>query len=100
LFLPKRGGSNNTAQSYWFDVCFRRLGKNLPKDTSRKSKSGRATTINAMAERSGAAPDLRRTLKLHHLILYGIVIIQPTAPMSIFGVVSNAVRDHVVTTIL
>jgi len=43
---------------------------------------------------------LRRTLKLHHLILYGIIIIQPTAPMSIYGVVSNAARGHVVTTIL
>jgi amino acid transporter len=39
-------------------------------------------------------------LKLRHLILYGIIIIQPTAPMSIYGVVSNAARGHVVTTIL
>ncbi|MFT4112607.1 APC family permease [Silvibacterium sp.] len=45
-------------------------------------------------------PSLRRQLKLHHLILYGIVIIQPTAPMGIYGVVSNAARGHVVTTIL
>lgn len=47
-----------------------------------------------------AVPGLRRTLKLRHLILYGIIIIQPTAPMSIYGVVSNAARGHVVTTIL
>ena len=47
-----------------------------------------------------AGPRLRRTLKLHHLILYGIIIIQPTAPMSIYGVVSNAARGHVVTTIM
>ena len=33
---------------------------------------------------------LRRSLKLWHLVLYGIIIIQPTAPMSIYGVVSNA----------
>lgn len=46
-----------------------------------------------------AVPGLRRTLKLRHLILYGIIIIQPTAPMSIYGVVSNAARGHVVTTI-
>jgi len=45
-------------------------------------------------------PVLRRSLKLWHLILYGIIIIQPTAPMSIYGVVSNAARGHVVTTIL
>ena len=55
--------------------------------------------MDATAEMD-AAPGLRRTLKLHHLILYGIIIIQPTAPMSIYGVVSNAARGHVVTTIL
>jgi len=43
---------------------------------------------------------LRRALKLRHLILYGIIIIQPTAPMGIYGVVSNAARGNVVTTIL
>ena len=56
--------------------------------------------MDAAAERDLAAPGLRRTLKLHHLILYGIIIIQPTAPMSIYGVISNAARGHVVTTIL
>jgi putrescine importer len=39
-------------------------------------------------------------LKLWHLIVYGIVIIQPTAPMGIYGVVSNVAGGHVVTTIL
>jgi amino acid transporter len=43
---------------------------------------------------------LRRSLKLWHLVVYGIVIIQPTAPMGIYGVVSNVARGHVVTTIL
>jgi len=47
-----------------------------------------------------SAPGLRRALKLRHLILYGIIIIQPTAPMGIYGVVCNAARGHVVTTIL
>ncbi|MBW4039749.1 MAG: APC family permease [Acidobacteria bacterium] len=56
--------------------------------------------MNATAEIDRSGPGLRRTLKLHHLILYGIIIIQPTAPMSIYGVVSNAARGHVVTTIL
>lgn len=55
--------------------------------------------MDATAEIDQAGPGLRRTLKLHHLILYGIIIIQPTAPMSIYGVVSNAARGHVVTTI-
>jgi amino acid transporter len=48
----------------------------------------------------GAQPSLRRSLKLWHLIVYGIIIIQPTAPMGIYGVVSNEARGHVVTTIL
>jgi hypothetical protein len=37
--------------------------------------------MDATAERDLAVPGLRRTLKLHHLILYGIIIIHPTAPM-------------------
>jgi putrescine importer len=49
---------------------------------------------------SPVAPQLQRSLKLWHLIVYGIIIIQPTAPMGIYGVVSNIARGHVVTTIL
>ena len=45
-------------------------------------------------------PSLRRSLGLWDLILYGIIIIQPVAPMPSFGVVSNAARGHVVTAIL
>ncbi len=56
--------------------------------------------MDATEEMDTSGPGLRRTLKLHHLILYGIIIIQPTAPMSIYGVVSNVARGHVVTTIL
>ena len=48
----------------------------------------------------GAAPRLRRTLTLWDLILYGIIIIQPVAPMSVFGVLSDRGRGHVVTTLL
>jgi amino acid transporter len=43
---------------------------------------------------------LRRALTLFDLILYGIIVIQPTAPMSVFGVLSNHSRGHVVTTVL
>jgi putrescine importer len=43
---------------------------------------------------------LRRTLGLWDLILYGVIVIQPTAPMSVFGVLSNRGRGHVVTTVL
>ncbi len=52
------------------------------------------------AQPGASAPQLKRTLKLWHLIVYGIIIIQPTAPMGIYGVVSNVARGHVVTTIL
>jgi amino acid transporter len=43
---------------------------------------------------------LRRTLTLRDLILYGIIVIQPVAPMSVFGVLSDRGKGHVVTAIL
>jgi amino acid transporter len=43
---------------------------------------------------------LKRALGLWDLIIIGIVIIQPIAPMGIFGVISNEAHGHVVTTIL
>src|ERR1700736_1473124 len=43
---------------------------------------------------------LKRSLTLWHLIIYGIIVIQPTAPMPIFGVVSTEAHGHVVTTVL
>jgi putrescine importer len=47
-----------------------------------------------------SSPRLRRTLTLWDLILYGVIVIQPVAPMSVFGVLSDRGRGHVVTTIL
>jgi amino acid transporter len=47
-----------------------------------------------------AAARLRRTLTLWDLILYGVIVIQPVAPMSVFGVLSERGHGHVVTTIL
>lgn len=49
---------------------------------------------------SPEAPRLVRSLKLWHLILFGVIIIQPTAPMGIYGVVYNIAAGHVVTAIL
>jgi amino acid transporter len=43
---------------------------------------------------------LNRTLGLWNLIIIGMVIIQPTAPMGIYGVISNKAHGHVVTAIL
>ena len=47
-----------------------------------------------------SAPRLRRTLTLWDLILYGVIVIQPVAPMSLFGVLSRRGNGHAVTTIL
>jgi len=49
---------------------------------------------------ASSAPRLRRSLTLWDLILYGVIVIQPVAPMSVFGVLSNRGHGHVVTTIL
>src|SRR5271170_6781121 len=43
---------------------------------------------------------LKRSLTLWNLIIIGIVIIQPIAPMGIYGAINNEARGHVVTTIL
>jgi hypothetical protein len=56
--------------------------------------------MDASADRDLAATGFRRTLKLHHLILSGIIIIEPAALMSIYGLVSTAARGRVVPTIL
>src|SRR5947209_720355 len=49
---------------------------------------------------TASAPRLRRTLTLWDLILYGVIVIQPVAPMSVYGVLSDRGHGHVVTTIL
>jgi len=49
---------------------------------------------------ASSAPRLRRSLTLWDLILYGVIVIQPVAPMSVFGVLSDRGHGHVVTTIL
>ena len=43
---------------------------------------------------------LKRSLGYWDLILYGIILIQPTAPMPSFGVIYNEAHGHVVTAIL
>ncbi len=53
-----------------------------------------ATTSN------GSGPGLKRALGLSSLILYGIILIQPTAPMPLFGAAATLAKGHVVTTIM
>jgi putrescine importer len=45
-------------------------------------------------------PRLRRVLGFWSLMLYGIVIIQPTAPLPSFGIVNTVSRGHAVSAIL
>src|SRR3982750_373447 len=54
----------------------------------------------ASSSTTTSAPRLRRSLTLWDLILYGIIVIQPVAPMSVFGVLSDRGNGHVVTTLL
>src|SRR6267143_2989788 len=46
------------------------------------------------------APRLRRALGLWDLILYGMIVIQPTAPMPVYGIMSQRAHGHAVTTVL
>src|SRR6476619_4591114 len=47
-----------------------------------------------------AVPRLRRTLTLWDLIFYGIVLIQPIAPVPLYGVAQKLSDGHFVTIIL
>ncbi len=49
---------------------------------------------------SSSTPHLRRVLTLRDLLLYGIVLIQPTGPIPLFGVAQKLSNGHTVTTIL
>jgi putrescine importer len=51
-------------------------------------------------QRAAAPAKLDRVLTLRDLILYGIVLIMPIAPIPLFGVVQKLSRGHGVTTIL
>jgi amino acid transporter len=55
---------------------------------------------DAAATTQPTGASLNRTLGLWNLIIIGMVIIQPVAPMGIYGVISNKAHGHVVTTIL
>ncbi len=49
---------------------------------------------------SPSGPGLRRVLTLWDLILYGIVLIMPIAPVPLFGLAQKLSNGHAVTTIL
>src|SRR5271165_632963 len=66
----------------------------------RSSVTQQGQGIAGSAPVGGGGVRLNRTLGLWNLIIIGMVIIQPTAPMGIYGVISNKAHGHVVTTIL
>ncbi len=51
-------------------------------------------------ENAGPKIGLRRSLTLWDLILYGMIVLQPVAPMSAFGALNDRGRGHVVTAVL
>jgi putrescine importer len=56
--------------------------------------------METSAVSSSAPPRLRRTLTLWDLIFYGIVLIQPIAPVPLYGVAQKLSDGHFVTIIL
>ncbi len=49
---------------------------------------------------SQAAPRLNRSLGLFELLVMGVIMVQPTAPMPPFGAISAGANGHVVTVVL
>src|ERR1700682_110201 len=54
----------------------------------------------AMSPSSATSQHLSRSLGLWDLVFIGIILVQPTAPMPLFGVVQNEAGGHAATTIL
>jgi len=52
------------------------------------------------AKQSASGPGLKRVLGLPALVLYGIILVQPTAPMPLFGAAAAKGQGHVVTLVL
>ncbi len=59
-----------------------------------------ASTLSPPPRSAPQEVTLKRALKLWDLVIYGIILIQPTAALPLFGVVSGEARGHVVTTLL
>ncbi len=49
---------------------------------------------------TGAQPRLARSLGLAELLIMGVIMVQPTAPMPPFGAISAGANGHVVTVVL
>ena len=55
---------------------------------------------NDLSTNPASQPGLKRALGLSGLIFYGIILIQPTAPMPLYGAAAVAGGGHVVTAVL
>jgi putrescine importer len=64
------------------------------------SFQGRSLEPTTLQRQATAEPHLRRVLTLWDLILYGIVLIMPIAPIPLFGLLQQLSLGHAVTTIL
>jgi amino acid transporter len=58
------------------------------------------TTEAAAIPSAGTGQRLLRVLKLRDLVLYGVIVIQPVAPMSPFSTIQQQSHGHAVTAIL
>src|SRR5258706_3413181 len=76
---------------------WRRL-KRFKCDDSNRRTNELSTEVTPVV--AAAPPRLRRALTLWDLILYGMIVLQPVAPMSAFGALSDRGRGHVVTAVL
>lgn len=56
--------------------------------------------MSAESTTTSGSVSLKRSLRYWDLVLYGIILIQPTAPMPSFGVIYHEAHGHVVSAIL
>ena len=47
------------------------------------------TSANAELERLGYAPELKRSMSLADVVIYGLIYMVPIAPIAVFGIVYN-----------
>src|SRR4051794_32384100 len=99
--MPISSESSNRARSGSCSARPRRTFGSPTSCWSGENASARpATKDHRMTTATEHVPRLNRVLGLRELVLYGIVLIQPTAPMPLYGVVATQAGGHVVTTIL
>ena len=67
---------------------------------SNGSLEGTRQVMAVSLSESGSTPRLRRALGLWDLILYGLIVIQPTAPMPVYGLMSIRSHGYAVVTVL